>query len=438
MCLNVTSATPNSKLQIIEVQQETHSEPLKINSLALSLPSSLQEELINDDFIYVPPESQTQQTFNEEQKTQQQPSKEPAAQQTEQQKQAAEESSPRNTEPEPLINVSHPKQQQQEAQPEFFISSVSYICPPEPEKQDVEISSLRKTEPKLTLSVTSSVIKELINDAYIYEVFDNDPAEKQQQPRQRKYDMPFFSLGISPPASQPTHPSEPPVSQLKILAEAVEDAGVTTALKFAEATSFEPTLPAAEVFKTPEKKIKISKELIEKCYHWMTHVKTTKDSRNEYDTIFVLKHEALYEGLTEYFMSLMPKEQVHAMNFMSGTYGVDYTDKRTNKAYSYLCQFAMERIGGFNNFLDEGVRWGGTLNGGRTGRGSRVYPTEWSTYREEIDDFRYRYGPNLLLHKMNKIRDQVIWESEAIRLPKPSTVLSSLYCKFTSGDLDSK
>ncbi|RYR77765.1 hypothetical protein Ahy_A01g002367 [Arachis hypogaea] len=44
----------------------------------------------------------------------------------------------------------------------------------------------------------------------------------------------------------------------------------------------------------------------------MTHVKKTKDGSNEYDPIFVLKHEALYEGLREYFMSLMLKEQVHA------------------------------------------------------------------------------------------------------------------------------
>ncbi|XP_072070637.1 uncharacterized protein [Arachis hypogaea] len=43
----------------------------------------------------------------------------------------------------------------------------------------------------------------------------------------------------------------------------------------------------------------------------MTHVKKTNDSSNEYEPIFVLKHEALYEGLREYFMSLMPKEQVH-------------------------------------------------------------------------------------------------------------------------------
>ncbi|KAL4316062.1 hypothetical protein AHAS_Ahas15G0247500 [Arachis hypogaea] len=156
------------------------------------------------------------------------------------------------------------------------------------------------------------------------------------------------------------------------------DAAVTVALKFAKATTSEPTLPAAEVFKTPEKKIKISKDLIEKCYHWMTHVKKTKDSSNKYDTTFFLKHEALYEGLREYFMSLMPKEQVHAtvvsihsmilnqikvrryqeqiyivsldiVNFMLATHGVDYTDKRTNKAY----RFNIEQYAHHRQFLDK-------------------------------------------------------------------------------------
>ncbi|RYR36390.1 hypothetical protein Ahy_A09g041351 [Arachis hypogaea] len=187
--------------------------------------------------------------------------------------------------------------------------------------------------------------------------------------------MPFFSLGISPLVSQPNHPSEPPVSQLEILAETVVDARVTAALKFAEATSSEPTLPAVEVFKTLEKKRKISKELIEKSYHWMTHMKMTKDSSNEYDTIFVLKREALYEGLREYFMSLMPKNKcmprIHSMilnqikvrhyqeqvyivpldivNFILETHGVDYTDKTTNKTYRFdIDQYAHHR-----QFLDK-------------------------------------------------------------------------------------
>ncbi|RYR51045.1 hypothetical protein Ahy_A06g026098 isoform B [Arachis hypogaea] len=96
----------------------------------------------------------------------------------------------------------------------------------------------------------------------------------------------------------------------------------------------------------------------------MTDVKKTKDSSNEYEAIFVLKHE----GLREYFMSLVLKEQVHAShdshqikvrwyqeqiyivpldimhmncvgfsgnNFMLGRHGVKYTDKRTNKAYRF-------------------------------------------------------------------------------------------------------
>ncbi|KAL4357536.1 hypothetical protein AHAS_Ahas09G0196500 [Arachis hypogaea] len=440
---------------------------------------------------------------------QQQPNKEPPAQQTEQQKQATKESSPRNTEPEPSINVCPPKQQQQQqAQSEF------------------------------------------------------SPAKKQQQPRQKEDDMPSFSLGISPPASQPTHPSELPILQLEILTEVVVDAGVTATLKFAEATFSEPTLPAAEVFKTLEKKIKISKELIEKCYHWMTHVKTTKDSSNEYDTIFVLKDEALYEGLREYFVSLMPKEQ----NFMLGTHGVDYTDKRTNKAYRFdieqyahqrqflekrklashpflfvpicngvhwwlwiadvnkkkfyvldlinkvkkdisesrvkLNKFVMRVYDGAESLMEDGLGEEAKympLNGQRTNYDCGIYVMKWletidpqkikserdinikfghnsvdsltralklvvtlfntsfawrnnilvdskliTIYSpheyclEEIDDFRYQYGPNLLVHKMNKIRDQVIWESEAIRLPKSSAIFSSSYCKFTYGDLDSK
>ncbi|RYQ89036.1 hypothetical protein Ahy_B09g095892 [Arachis hypogaea] len=237
----------------------------------------------------------------------------------------------------------------------------------------------------------------------------------------------------------------------------------------------------------------------------MAHVKHTKEGSNEYEPVFVLKHEGLYEGLREYFMSLMPKEHVHAVvvsihniilneiktkqyqeqiyivpldivNFMLGTHDMKYTDKTINKAYRFdieqyahhrqfldkrklalypflfvpicngghwwlwiadvnkkkfyilgpinkkpedipdsrkelnkfvvsyflvnysnysvherslvdccwFCLFTFLSLSEFNNFPDEGVRWGGTLNGGWTGRGSRVYPIEWSTYRVRI------------------------------------------------------
>ncbi|QHN92951.1 uncharacterized protein DS421_17g588450 [Arachis hypogaea] len=312
MCLNVTRAAPDSELQIVEFRQQTPSQPLEVHPLALPLPSSVQEELIRDDFIYVPPQNETQQTSNNDPaKEQQQQSKEPlVAEQSEQ---------------EAHVNVRPLEQQQQSCEEPTAQQSEQApvdVCPPEPKKQDVMVS------------LTSSVIEEFFKDDDVYDVSDEEQKQQSQeppvarqseqetlilssfdsaaQPREREYKRPSFSLGISPPASQPSQPSQPTVSQLEILEEAVVDAGVTIALKFVEATSSEPTLPASKVYKTLEKKTKITNELIEKCYHWMTHVKQTKDSTNEYERVFVLKHEPLYEGLRKYFMSLMPEQQVHA------------------------------------------------------------------------------------------------------------------------------
>ncbi|RYR19698.1 hypothetical protein Ahy_B03g064567 [Arachis hypogaea] len=307
------------------------------------------------------------------------------------------------------------------------------------------------------------------------------------QPREREDERPSFSLGISPPASQPSEPSQPTVLKLEILEEVVVDARVIAALKFAKATSSEPTLPASEVYKTPEKNTKITNKLIEKCYHWMTHVKQTKDGTNEYEPVFVLKHEALYEGLREYFIiHSMILNKTKVKRYQETIYIVpldivyahhrQFLDKRKLASHPFLfvpiCNGAhwwlwiadvnkkkfyvldsvnklpedihdsRKKLNKFvvriNNFSYEGLCWGGTLNGGWTGSRSRVYPTKWSTYKGEIDSFRYQYGPHLLFHEMNKIRDQVIWESQVIRLPKPSATLSSPYCQYTSGNLDSK
>ncbi|RYR28702.1 hypothetical protein Ahy_B01g052859 [Arachis hypogaea] len=76
--------------------------------LALSLPSLVQEELIIDDFIYVPPQNETQQTSNND-------------------------------------------------------------CPLEPKKQGV------------TLSLTSSVIEDLMKNDYVYQVSDKDPTKEQEE-----------------------------------------------------------------------------------------------------------------------------------------------------------------------------------------------------------------------------------------------------------------
>ncbi|QHO53843.1 uncharacterized protein DS421_2g51540 [Arachis hypogaea] len=213
--------------------------------VTVSLTSSVIEDLFKDDYVY--------EVSNEDPgKKQQQQAKEPSVQQ--------------QSEQEAPVNV----------------------CPPEPKEQGV------------MGSLTSSVIEEFFKDADVYQVSDEEQSQEPPmarrseketlilslfdsaaQPKERADERPSFSLGISPPASQPSQPSQSTISELEILAEAVVDAGVTTPLKFAEGTSLEPSLPAAQVYNTPQKKIKITNELIEKCYRWMTHVQQTKDGSNE-------------------------------------------------------------------------------------------------------------------------------------------------------------
>ncbi|RYR32743.1 hypothetical protein Ahy_A10g047273 [Arachis hypogaea] len=181
----------------------------------------------------------------------------------------------------------------------------------------------------------------------------------------------------------------------------------------------------------------------------MTLVKQTKDSSNEYDAIFVLEHDALYEGVREHFMSLMPKEQVESTMFILENHGVEYTNKRTNKAY----RFDIEQYAHQHRFLDkeklashpfgliisqmrvyvgadpliedgEGkeveyiilngqctnydcgiyiMKWLETIDPQKIKSGKRYKYKAWT--QEEIDDFRYQYCLNILLHEMNKIRD---------------------------------
>ncbi|QHO20486.1 uncharacterized protein DS421_11g338370 [Arachis hypogaea] len=170
---------------------------------------------------------------------------------------------------------------------------------------------------------------------------------------------------------------------------------------------------------------------------------------------------------------------------MLGTHGVECIDKTTNKAYrfdieqyAHHCQFLDKRKFTLHPFLFvpicNGAHWwlwiadvkkkkfyvldpinkskkyipdsrvmlnkfvGLIISQMRVYARAEPLMEDGLGKEEEINDFRYQYGPNLLLHEMNKIKEQVIWESEAIRLSKPSASLSSPYCKFTSRDLDSK
>ncbi|KAL4316665.1 hypothetical protein AHAS_Ahas15G0307800 [Arachis hypogaea] len=263
------AATPKSEVQIVEFQQQTRSEPLEIPPLALSLPSSVQEELMKDDFIYVPPQEETQQTSNND-----------CPQEAEKQgviislTSSIIEDLMKDDYVYEVSNEDPAKEQEQQAQEPMPCEEPTEqqskqeapvdVCPPEPNKQGV------------TGSITSSVIEQFFKDAGVYQVSDEEQSKEPPVARQseketlilssfdryvtcfslisfleREDERPSFSLRITPPASQPTQPSQESDSQLEILAEAVIEDGVEAALKFAEGTSSGPTLPAAQAYKTP-------------------------------------------------------------------------------------------------------------------------------------------------------------------------------------------
>ncbi|KAL4371131.1 hypothetical protein AHAS_Ahas06G0135100 [Arachis hypogaea] len=195
--------------------------------LALSLPNSIQEELIRDDFIYVPPQNETQQTSNNDcpQESEKQGSMVSLTSSViedlikddyfydfsdevptkEQQQQSQEPPVAWQSEQEAPINVRPLEQQQlpceeptaQQSEQEAPVD----VCPLELEKQGVTF----------------------FKDDYVYEVSDEEQQQQSQeppvarqseqetlilssfdsvaQPRQRENERPFFSLGISPPTS---------------------------------------------------------------------------------------------------------------------------------------------------------------------------------------------------------------------------------------------
>ncbi|KAL4315300.1 hypothetical protein AHAS_Ahas15G0171300 [Arachis hypogaea] len=436
-------ATPDSDLQIVEFQQQTRSQLLEVypqelekQGVTVSLTSSVIEDLFKDDYVY--------EVSNEDPtKEQQQQAQEPLVQQQ------SEQEAPVNPCEEPTA-----QQSEQEAPVD--------VCLSEPIKQGV------------TGSLTSSVIEEFFKDADVYEVSDEEKSQEPlvawqskketlilssfdsaAQPRQRENERPSFSLGISPPASQPTQPSQERVSQLEILAKAVVDAGVAAALKFAEATSSKSNLPAAKVVSIHSmilNQIKVQQyqeqiyivpldivyidKRTNKAYRF--DIEQYAHHRQFLDKRKLASHPFLFVPICNgehwwLWIADVNKKKFYVLDPINKLpENIPYSRKQLNKFINLIIS-QMRVYAGAQPLIEDGlgeeveyIR----LNSQRTNYDCGIY--------KEIDDFRYQHGPNLLLHEMKEIRDQVIWEYEAIRLSKPSPVLSSPYYKFTYGDLNSK
>ncbi|RYR50981.1 hypothetical protein Ahy_A06g026044 [Arachis hypogaea] len=70
---------------------------------------------------------------------------------------------------------------------------------------------------------------------------------------------------------------------------------------------------------------------------------------------------------------------------------------------------------------------------GQKTRGKYEYDN-WT--QDEVDHYRVEYASRILFHEMNQDKGEVIRESDAIRLSKPSSLLLSPYCQIDSNDID--
>ncbi|KAL4397134.1 hypothetical protein AHAS_Ahas01G0161500 [Arachis hypogaea] len=133
-----------------------------IHPLALSLPISVQEELIKDDFIYVPPQNETQQTSNND--CPPEPKKQGVT--------VSLTSSiiKKLIKDDYVYKVSN-KDPVKEEEQQFKEPSVAQqseqeapvdVCPPEHKKLDV------------TVSLTSSIIEEFFKDEDVYKISDEE------------------------------------------------------------------------------------------------------------------------------------------------------------------------------------------------------------------------------------------------------------------------
>ncbi|RYR40193.1 hypothetical protein Ahy_A09g045897 [Arachis hypogaea] len=202
------------------------------------------------------------------------------------------------------------------------------------------------------------------------------------------------------------------VEELEELVEQVVNTGVAVALNFAENKSppHQKVQPVSfdDKFQTLVRRSKITGNFKEKCYFWTTTLKTYDNtSSNEWDILFILNHQHPLETTKGHFASLKANTYIENLIIF---------------IFSYDCAIYM-------------MKWLEIIEP----QNIKKSKYEWDNWTHaEVNHSRVEYASLILFDEMNRLRDRVIQESEAIRLSKPSAALLSLYCEFRSEDINSE
>ncbi|KAL4371171.1 hypothetical protein AHAS_Ahas06G0139100 [Arachis hypogaea] len=211
--------------------------------------------------------------------------------------------------------------------------------------------------------------------------------------------MPSFSLGLTD------------LEQLGELMEKIASSGVKTEGKSPQIQK-QRGEESFEKFETPARTNEMSTEMKEKWYIWAIHMKTYGDgSTNEYDTVYTLNAQDRYILSKVHFASLKADTHIEVDNMAVENHpNGEFLQPKTNKP------FKVEDYPMFIPFLD------------LKKLASHPY--------DEVDHYRVEYASRILFHEMNQDKGEVIRESDAIRLSKPSSLLLSPYCQIDSNDID--
>ncbi|RYQ97679.1 hypothetical protein Ahy_B08g093758 [Arachis hypogaea] len=162
-------------------------------------------------------------------------------------------------------------------------------------------------------------------------------------------------------------------------------------------------------------------EMKKKCYMWVTRVKTYRDgTTNEYEPVCTLKAEEQFILSKVYFASLKAATNIEVENMAIGNHpDGEFLQPKSKKP------FKVEDYPMFIPFLDlkklPSHRYGYVI--------SRMPGVPLRKKDREIE-------PPYIDISGQKIRDEAIRKSEAIRLSKPSSMLLSPYCQIDSYDID--
>ncbi|RYQ82612.1 hypothetical protein Ahy_B10g101195 [Arachis hypogaea] len=242
------------------------------------------------------------------------------------------------------------------------------------------------------------------------------------------------------------------IEELDVLVEKIAKSGEKKTPDFSDGK----TLPTAkqtvgqifEKFETPLKRNLMSPEMREKCYLWVTRIRTyADDSTDEYNSLCKLNAQQPLVLSRVHFASLKAKSYIEADNMaIENLPNGEFLQPKSKKPFN------VEDYPMFLPFLDRkklaSHPYGYVIS--RIRKDREIEPlyidisgqkTEYKSFTlkncTDVDHFRVEFASRILFHDMNRDRDATIMESEKMRLSKPSAALLSPYYQVDSYDIES-